>query len=470
METQHQLTSFSGVDSMSVDTEGLGVNIAVVGTRWERSYTRRRMVGTRWEMRSTCLYGLNGFIHRTVAEYLDRTSRAALGQTCKKIYDLLRFHPHFHARTTCLYLNNDLSQNIAKFLDWKSLAQLGKTCSAMKITSGTPKLWESHCRLYWKEDEQFSTKRYVYSNLANIEEEMLWYIYCHNRRGPPPDEPVDHRQEFIRRISLARVYEAEALGIGTTKLVARRRSILVNWLFKVAFAELGLTEATMFRCMHIVDRYCTMVNVCNGTLQLLGASAMMLASKHEDARLYTVRYFKYLCRRVSNYHRRNFIDMEQDILRKLNWNISIHPTAWSFLDLYLTLSGACPVTRDVAAYYLERSLYEHRLQKYHPSKLCAACVIEALRNPRTSLLREGGDDEYLSIPKVVSNETLAYEFRKVVTDNMVFVEDWGDANTQRLNERNGVNVLNANMTSTVLLVNLARETHEVYWIQFRGAT
>jgi hypothetical protein len=71
--------------------------------------------------------------------------------------------------------------------------------------------------------------------------------------------------------------------------------------------------------------------------------------------------------------------MEQTILRVLNWRISL-PTAYPFLDRFLSLTKASPMTRQTATFYLERTLQEHDLLKYRPSMVCASAVILALNN------------------------------------------------------------------------------------------
>ena len=90
--------------------------------------------------------------------------------------------------------------------------------------------------------------------------------------------------------------------------------------------------------------------------------------------------------------------MEQTILRVLNWKISL-PTAYPFLDRFLSITNASEMTRHAATYYLERTLQEHDLLQYRPSMVCASAVILALNNPEIPI---NEDDCERELPGLVS--------------------------------------------------------------------
>lgn len=76
------------------------------------------------------------------------------------------------------------------------------------------------------------------------------------------------------------------------------------------------------------------------------------------------------------------------MLVALEWRISL-PTANPFLHRFLSITGACKVTRHCSQYYLERSLLEHDMLVYRPSVVAASSVVLAINN--TSLFE--GDME-----------------------------------------------------------------------------
>lgn len=55
------------------------------------------------------------------------------------------------------------------------------------------------------------------------------------------------------------------------------RSILIEWLIEVA-VEYSLTDMTLFLAVKYVDRFLSQAEVSRSTLQLLGVTAMLIAS------------------------------------------------------------------------------------------------------------------------------------------------------------------------------------------------
>ena len=175
----------------------------------------------------------------------------------------------------------------------------------------------------------------------------------------------------------------------------KMRAILVDWLVEVHM-KFRLVPETLYLCVNIIDRYCSIADVSRTKLQLLGVTSLFLACKHEEIYPPEVRDCVYITDRA--YDRQEVLDMEQTILRVLNWRIS-RPTAHPFLDRFLRLTKASPMTRQAATYYLERTLQEHDLLKYRPSMICASAVILALNNPDIPIHEKEDDRE---LPGLVS--------------------------------------------------------------------
>lgn len=156
----------------------------------------------------------------------------------------------------------------------------------------------------------------------------------------------------------------------------KMRAILVDWLVEVHM-KFKLNPETLYLCVNIIDRYCSLEQVLRTKLQLIGVTSLLLACKHEEIYPPEVRDCVYITDRA--YDRQEVLDMEQTILRVLNWRL-YRPTAYSFLDRFLSLTKASPMTRHAATYYLERTLQEHELLNFRPSMVCASAVILALNN------------------------------------------------------------------------------------------
>jgi cyclin B len=164
----------------------------------------------------------------------------------------------------------------------------------------------------------------------------------------------------------------------------KMRAILIDWLVEVHM-KFRLVPESLFLCVQIIDRYCNVADVPRSKLQLVGVTALFVACKHEEIYPPEVRDCVYITDRA--YDRQEVLDMEQTILSVLNWKVSL-PTAYPFLDRFLSLTKASPMTRHAAGYYLERTLQEHDLLKYRPSLVCASAVILALNNPDIRVVEE----------------------------------------------------------------------------------
>jgi cyclin B len=153
------------------------------------------------------------------------------------------------------------------------------------------------------------------------------------------------------------------------------RAILVDWLVQV-HREFCLVPETLYLCTNTIDRYWSIADISITKLQLVGIASLFLASKYEE--IYYPDVKNYVSYRACSHQ--EFLEMEMTILQVLNWRMSI-PTAYHFLDRFLSLTKALPMTRQAVTYYLEQTLLEHDLLKYCPSMVCASVIILALANP-----------------------------------------------------------------------------------------
>ena len=179
----------------------------------------------------------------------------------------------------------------------------------------------------------------------------------------------------------------------------KMRAILIDWLVEVHM-KFRLVPESLYLCVQLIDRYCSVADVPRTKLQLVGVTALLVACKHEEIWPPEVRDCVYITDRA--YDRQEVLDMEQTILRVLKWKIS-KPTAYPFLDRFLCLTEASDMTRHAASYYMERTLQEHEFLKYRPSLVSAAAVVLALNNPDIRIQEE---EYHRELPGLVSGESL----------------------------------------------------------------
>jgi cyclin B len=156
------------------------------------------------------------------------------------------------------------------------------------------------------------------------------------------------------------------------------RAILIDWLVEVHM-KFKLYPNTLYLCVNIVDRYCSMVEVQRPKLQLVGVAALLLACKYEEIYPPEVRDCVYITDRA--YTRQELLDMEQNIVEKLDFKLTV-PTGHPFLVRYLLVVQASELAKAAANYYMERTLQEYEFLQYRPSLVAAAAVCLALNNPQ----------------------------------------------------------------------------------------
>ena len=59
------------------------------------------------------------------------------------------------------------------------------------------------------------------------------------------------------------------------------RAILIDWLVEVHM-KFRLVPETLYLCVNIIDRYCSIQEVRRSQLQLVGVTALFLACKYEE--------------------------------------------------------------------------------------------------------------------------------------------------------------------------------------------
>uniref|UniRef100_A0AAQ5ZH50 G2/mitotic-specific cyclin-B2 n=1 Tax=Amphiprion ocellaris TaxID=80972 RepID=A0AAQ5ZH50_AMPOC len=152
------------------------------------------------------------------------------------------------------------------------------------------------------------------------------------------------------------------------------RAILVDWLVEVQ-ENFELYHETLYLAVKISDHYLSKTPVHREMLQLVGSTAMLIASKFEERSPPCVDDFLYIC--DDAYKREELISMEVNILQTLSFDISI-PIPYRFLRRYAKCVSAGMDTLTLARYYCEMSLMDMDLVPERGSLLASACLLMAL--------------------------------------------------------------------------------------------
>ncbi|XP_026489243.1 G2/mitotic-specific cyclin-B3 isoform X1 [Vanessa tameamea] len=161
------------------------------------------------------------------------------------------------------------------------------------------------------------------------------------------------------------------------------RALLVDWMVEVQ-ESFELNHETLYLAVKLVDLYLTRSSktqpekehLTKEELQLLGASALFIASKFDERIPPLVDDFLYIC--DGAYTLSQLLKMEMTILRVVDFDLGI-PLSYRFLRRYARCARVSMPTLTLARFVLEQCLLEYGLLNHSDSKMAAAALYIALR-------------------------------------------------------------------------------------------
>lgn len=161
-----------------------------------------------------------------------------------------------------------------------------------------------------------------------------------------------------------------------TDINEKMRAILIDWLIDVHL-KFKLDPETMNLTVNIIDRFLSAKHVARKKLQLVGVTAMLIASKYEEIYAPEVKDFVYISDKA--YTRDEIIKMESLMLGTLQFNLTV-PSSLQFVQRFVKASGnSDPKFRSMANYISELMLQEYFMIKYLPSMVAASAVYLTLK-------------------------------------------------------------------------------------------
>jgi len=167
------------------------------------------------------------------------------------------------------------------------------------------------------------------------------------------------------------------------------RSILLDWIVDVHL-KFGLLSETLFLTIHIIDRYLQKQKISRDKLQLVGITALQIASKYEEVCVPELTDLVYIT--DGAYTKAEIIMKESEILNVIEYNISFG-SSLKFLELYNIMWNMDVELFMLSRYFLELFLVDYLMLKYKSSLLAAVAVYIALVITK----REIEDSEIISL-------------------------------------------------------------------------
>lgn len=155
------------------------------------------------------------------------------------------------------------------------------------------------------------------------------------------------------------------------EVTPKMRCVLVDWLVEV-HQQFRLMQETLYLTVSIIDRFLqSFRSIDRKRLQLVGVTAMFIASKYEEMYSPEISDFVYITDNA--YSKTEILQMEMLIVRTLNYSFG-KPLPLHFLRRYSKAGKALAIHHTMAKYFLELSLVHHETCHYLPSLIAAASI------------------------------------------------------------------------------------------------
>ncbi|WRT64794.1 uncharacterized protein IL334_001728 [Kwoniella shivajii] len=148
------------------------------------------------------------------------------------------------------------------------------------------------------------------------------------------------------------------------------RAILMDWLIEV-HSKFRLLPETLFIASNLVDRFLSKRKISLIKFQLVGLTALFIASKYEEVICPSIEHFLHMTE--GGYDTDEILKAERYMLSTLDYDLS-YPNPLHFLRRISKADGYDIQTRTIAKFLLEISCVEHELLSYKPSQLAAAAM------------------------------------------------------------------------------------------------
>jgi len=224
----------------------------------------------------------------------------------------------------------------------------------------------------------------------STEEEKEYIIPSPPRASPPPGvidfdletkkDPIQHSEYAMETFHYYKSREAQFrvphYMTAQNEITETMRCILVDWLVEVQ-ESFELNHETLYTAVKLTDLYLSKKQVRKEDLQLVGATACLIASKVDERIPPMVDDFMYVC--DDAYTRDQIMRMERKMLGVVGFDLGFS-LSYRFLRRY---GRVCKVTMPVLTlgrYILESSLMEYQMNvELSESKLAAAALVLAFK-------------------------------------------------------------------------------------------
>lgn len=159
------------------------------------------------------------------------------------------------------------------------------------------------------------------------------------------------------------------------EVTGNMRAILIDWLVQVQI-KFRLLQETMYMTVAIIDRFMQDNCVPKKMLQLVGVTAMFIASKYEEMYPPEIGDFAFVTN--NTYTKHQIRQMEMKILRALNFGLG-RPLPLHFLRRASKIAEVDVELHTLAKYLMELTMLDYDMVHFAPSQIAAGAFCLALK-------------------------------------------------------------------------------------------
>ena len=154
------------------------------------------------------------------------------------------------------------------------------------------------------------------------------------------------------------------------ELNEKMRAVLIDWISAVC-DKFTLLPETMHLAVNLVDRFLDHEKVTKQKFQLLGATALVIASKYEEIYPPDIKDFIHVTEKAVS--KDEILRTESQILSKLRYELS-GPSVLRFAERFGKLVSCTDQAFNLALYFAELQLLDYGMLKHLPSLIASAAV------------------------------------------------------------------------------------------------
>ncbi|XP_022227612.2 G2/mitotic-specific cyclin-B isoform X2 [Drosophila obscura] len=187
-------------------------------------------------------------------------------------------------------------------------------------------------------------------------------------------EYVNDIYDYLYKVEIEQPIHNDHLA-GQKEVSHKMRAVLIDWINEVHL-QFHLAAETFQLAVAIIDRYLQVVkNTKRSNLQLVGVTALFIATKYEELFPPAINDFVFIT--DDTYSAREIRIMELQIFKAIDCNLS-RPLPIHFLRRYSKAAGAEDEHHAMSKYFVELASVDYDLASYKPSEIAAASLFLSL--------------------------------------------------------------------------------------------